>query len=401
MRRNLFLILLSVFVLIVSGCLDAKKYSDISYDAKTDTFRMLRVYYHINSAEKDDLTYLVNMSMNRESILPMDVIGFLVESAQLRVDAKSYYQINLGAMAEKPKEPTAAKYDLSKIVNKPGKFFLAGENSLGYYHQLEIPGAVVDQVVVSVNEEMLAELSKSLVSELDRRKNGGVVKTWDAIRDEMIKQIGGGPLPARGTEEEVAAAGKAPFNVLSEDSIKLIQKGIADKKIGFARKGSEFSIAMPATAEDRKGFMGLRDTIKNELAKAMEADPKDTKNKMVIDILDAVSIVNDEKSGQIATSADYVKVRKALGAVPGTFDLTQRADPAKAAAMTGTIAALKDAKVEIDETIKLEEIPAMWEKGTLPVWKADKAVEVGTGMFKAPASMPSSGPRVPTAVPKD
>lgn len=402
MKRNLLALLLSGLVFLIFGCLSAQKYWDLVYDETTDTFRMLRVYHHING-KGQDIDYLASLYQNRDNLMPMEILSFLGESAILRVDAKKYYSIDLGESRSKPSAPSDAVVDLSKIINKPGKFFVSDDNSLGYYHQIYIPGTTVDELLVWYSGELRTLMTKAIKTELDRRGSGDPVNTWSAAIDEEIKKISnddtknydpdasnpGDKGEALVTILSPASKGQMPFNILSADSLKLIQKAIDDKQINLARKGSAFTLGIPATAEDRNGFMGLRDAVKNVLRMTVE-DVNDKRPSFkdyrdIIDLINTFSITNDEKTEQIITTAELtITLRKVLEKWPELFGIDKKVNKdANSKAISESLTAIKTAGIDVDEKIKLTDILAMFAKGTLPVDKPNK-VESGTatGLLK-------------------
>jgi len=399
MKRNLLALLLGGLVFLIFGCLSAQKYWDLVYDETTDTFRMLRVYHHIDGKGKD-IDYLASLYQNRDNLMPMEILSFLGESAILRVDAKKYYSIDLGESRSKPSAPSDAVVDLSKIINKPGKFFVSDDNSLGYYHQIYIPGTTVDELLVWYSGELRTLMTKAIKTELDRRGSGDPVNTWSAAIDEETKKLSnddpqnydpdasnpGDKGEAPVTILSPASKGQMPFNILSADSLKLIQKAIDDKQINLARKGSAFTLGIPATAEDRKGFMGLRDAVKNVLRMTVE-DVNDKRPSFkdyrdIIDVINTFSITNDEKTGQIITTAGVtITLRKVLEKWPELFGIDEKVNKdVDSKAISESLTAIKTAGIDVDEKIKLTDILAMFAKGTLPVDKPNK-VESGTGLF--------------------
>ena len=402
MKRNLLALLLSGLVFLIFGCLSAQKYWDLVYDETTDTFRMLRVYHHINGKGKD-IDYLASLYQNRDNVMPMQIVSFLGESAILRVDAKKYYSINLGGSNSKPSAPSDAVVDLSKIINKPGKFFVSDDNSLGYYHQIYIPGTTVDEFLVWYSGELRTLMTKAIKTELDRRGSGDPVNTWSAAIDEETKKLSnddtknydpdasnpGDKGQALVTILSPASKGQMPLNILSADSLKLIQKAIDDKQINLARKGSEFTLGIPATAEDRNGFMGLCDAVKNVLRMTVE-DVNDKRPSFkdyrdIIDVINTLSITNDEKTGQIITTVELtITLRKVLEVFEKRselFGIDEKVNKdVDSEAISESLVAIKTAGIDVDEKIKLTDILAMFAKGTLPVDKPNK-VESGTGLF--------------------
>lgn len=402
MKRNLLALLLSGLVFLIFGCLSAQKYWDLVYDETTDTFRMLRVYHHINGKGKD-IDYLASLYQNRDNVMPMQIVSFLGESAILRVDAKKYYSINLGGSNSKPSAPSDAVVDLSKIINKPGKFFVSDDNSLGYYHQIYIPGTTVDEFLVWYSGELRTLMTKAIKTELDRRGSGDPVNTWSAAIDEETKKLSnddtknydpdasnpGDKGQALVTILSPASKGQMPLNILSADSLKLIQKAIDDKQINLARKGSEFTLGIPATAEDRNGFMGLCDAVKNVLRMTVEdvndKQPSFKDYRDIIDVINTLSITNDEKTGQIITTAELTitlrKVLEVLEKRSELFGIDEKVNKdVDSKAISESLVAIKTAGIDVDEKIKLTDILAMFAKGTLPVDKPNK-VESGTGLF--------------------
>ena len=424
MKRNLLALLLSGLVFLIFGCLSAQKYWDLVYDETTDTFRMLRVYHHINGKGKD-IDYLASLYQNRDNVMPMQIVSFLGESAILRVDAKKYYsinlggsnskpstpsdavvdlsKINLGGSNSKPSAPSDAVVDLSKIINKPGKFFVSDDNSLGYYHQIYIPGTTVDEFLVWYSGELRTLMTKAIKTELDRRGSGDPVNTWSAAIDEETKKLSnddpqnydpaasnpGDKREAPVTILSPASKGQMPFNILSADSLKLIQKAIDDKQINLARKGSAFTLGIPATAEDRNGFMGLCDAVKNVLRMTVEdvndKQPSFKDYRDIIDVINTLSITNDEKTGQIITTVELtITLRKVLEVFKKRselFGIDEKVNKdVDSKAISESLVAIKTAGIDVDEKIKLTDILAMFAKGTLPVDKPNK-VESGTGLF--------------------
>src|ERR1035437_4044370 len=113
--KTLSLLLLSLLTLSLASCLDAKKEIAVSYNPATDTFRLFRVYYHINGGTADELAYLGALYDNRRDIIPGDVIAIFGESAYFRLDAKNFYTISLGEAKPKSDKPTDSPVDLKTL----------------------------------------------------------------------------------------------------------------------------------------------------------------------------------------------------------------------------------------------------------------------------------------------
>ncbi len=133
--------------LSLSACLDAQRKTDLRYEAKTDEFHFIKLYYNIKGDKDSDVDYLKALYANRDNILLYDVFPFLSENAGLRLKDGTYRQFSLGDRPDGTPDAMKTPVDLAKINFEPGKFFLSTDKTLGYYCQYTIPGPVFELCV--------------------------------------------------------------------------------------------------------------------------------------------------------------------------------------------------------------------------------------------------------------
>src|SRR5665213_1228361 len=258
-KRLSFGILAASLAVWLSGCLSASYFAMVRYDQAQDEFAVMNVYQRIASPTPGDSQYLYQLWLNRDHLIRLPNIDIFSKPAYLRISGSRYADINLGE-APTSLEPKETVISLEKIRVLPGTFFLRGEETLCYYDQVVIPGAVVDQALGRVANAVAPDLTEEIDKEFKRRQDGGKVETWEKARALMLKQIHAGfapppppaTAPATAPENPPAEETSSAWSILDDESLKLLRQGVTDGSMKITRDKQLFTVIIPLSAADAK-----------------------------------------------------------------------------------------------------------------------------------------------------
>ena len=169
------------------GCVAAKPYTLLKYDAKTDTFHELRIYVDIrNGSDNRDQTAGANglSALWRERDRGIPNIPCFYEKASAGTDAAPTF-IRLCAPSrmggnkyqllyrQQPDAFSMSSAWLERVAIKPGKLFLSPQKTLCYYHEVSLPGRALDEALresdTDVRRALGARVEQELASETEWR----------------------------------------------------------------------------------------------------------------------------------------------------------------------------------------------------------------------------------------
>ena len=187
----------------VSGCLEADSAFYLRYDQEKDSFSQLRIFSNIRSSKPDELRYLFALTQLKDDVMILPLPGILgPPPAFVRLPGGKIHPLNLstppGGFKDKLDFSKADPFpiDLAAIKIRPGKFFLNEKKNLCYSHEVEVPGKIVDQLIVAVNQNVCQELSKSLDEMIRADADENLPRiSWDDFRKKLRDQFPGGDPP--------------------------------------------------------------------------------------------------------------------------------------------------------------------------------------------------------------
>ncbi len=272
-----FTLALLLTALGIAGCLNQESAKYLRYNAKADSFHLLAVYEHFRSSSgailggndaaadkqalEQDLVKLRKMWDARQNMITgyLDLDG--PAYAQLTPDRKSL-------VSDTP-QPTDPPIAWDQITIKPGQFFKDASGAVGYWHEIAIPGAVVDQMLARIRANIAAEkdVAAAIDAELQRREASNppiAPADWVAfgkwLGDEVEKERKGDKPAAEGAAD-APDRGKEGMRRLIAcfDSKSLFdtRAAVAAAKIGPARSAALLTFHLPLTARDSNGILAI------------------------------------------------------------------------------------------------------------------------------------------------
>ena len=251
---------LSLLLLFMPGCVRGKKSIAVIYDGQKDEYRILSVYRGIHSDDEkttiQDIDHLKQLWLSRWSLINSPEPEFFGESAYIRLKSDQFCRVSLGSQPEYL-EVVRSTLALDKIKVRPGRFFLDESSSLAYYHQVVIPGEIIDKALKHLHESGIAgnaeEIAKPIRQELEKRSKGIKPSTWDAVgRDliEMIRTQGGRPM-------------SQSTSPLDTDSLMALERSILNGSINLSRDGGKLSLQLPLSEADVAGCLAMARKVKS------------------------------------------------------------------------------------------------------------------------------------------
>lgn len=247
-------------VIGLSGCdgpLSARRIGYVEYDKSTDTIRYLRVYEHISSSGEhadEGIEVLAKAYDERHKLILTPSImeygvdfpfpnSFLVTSER-KFLAKSFNGSPFDSSDEQD-----APFSLTKIRIKPGEFYRTKRDTLGYYHQIECLGEVLDALLPIFSAAISALVEEAASEAILERKKGSVSSiTWDQVADEAANAAQGwiNDTPVRRPAPE-----SHPFD---DDSLRLLLEVASEKKIVITRQEESLELRFKLSDNDLKGL---------------------------------------------------------------------------------------------------------------------------------------------------
>jgi hypothetical protein len=403
--RSLALLLLIVATCVLASCLGAEKDQEVSYDSKTDTFRLLKVYYHIQGSTPEELAYLAALYDNRREIIPADVLAILGESAWLRLNSKQLYALSLGEPKPKPAAPLEAPVDLSTLRNKPGHFFLTEAGTLAYYHQMEFPGVLIDALLERANLELNKSIADAVAAEVARRHAGGQRASWDNLRLELVNgQPASPPSPPAAADkpaETQPSLTENPWMCLDTQSIALLLNSTGARRPIISRAGSSFTASLELSEPDRRQLLVTWDTIKGAAVRRKESakadrplppaespekaakDQQEKRNSLLVNSLPELVKVTTGPANALSATADLMEFQALVDRVMEGAEFKALPEASHKNDYALTVEAAKAHGIQLDGQLRLQDMISRFRKGDLPVDDQLK-VELGQGLFSPP-----------------
>jgi hypothetical protein len=407
-HRGVLVSLITVAMVLLAscvGCLETDKTVAARYDRDHDEFSFLVVYQQIrggtgSSQEKydpdTDFKYLKALYANRDHLIvtpvgspwPFEEFG---EDALLRTSATEAADVSLSTITPTLKlHRSPVRLDQVRIL--PGAFFLRGEGNLCYYHQVVIPGKVIDQAITAALEEFdkygKDDALASLDGELDRRAHGGAVMSWDEFTGRAIvgtmAQIDGlfGQPPVTRPDESADAANHPLTVPVSSASLKQIRNEMTSGGITIQRRGSVLSIRVGMEEADVARavmfFDAYRAALVGRVAQLSRAHPDRARQpaaiSAAIQAMDATAV--DPKTLEL--SIDLIRAFGAFD-TPSSPPRDHPSDVLAHSRDMATLAATSDG-IAIDSKLTVEQIERDFLAGTLKANPSDHAVKPGEGL---------------------
>jgi hypothetical protein len=273
-RRHLSILLVFAALATVSGCIEAESAFYLRYDKEKDSFSQLRIFSNIRTSKAEELKYLVALTQMKEDAMILPIPGILgPPPAQVRLAGNKIHTLNLAMPPAGFKDklefpnPLPLPVDLAAIKIKPGKFFLNDDKNLCYSHEVEVPGKVVDQLILALNKEASKELPKGLDELIQMDGDDKLPKlTWELVRKKLSEQFSGDPKP-----EPKDGRLRGPFELAS---LQIMRKAAVDEKLALKRQGAKLTFHLPMTKTDAKEVVATFDHLRTEIDAGLDKELK-------------------------------------------------------------------------------------------------------------------------------
>ncbi len=243
---------LGVACVVLSGCLQAERFSVIRYDQQRDTYHHLRVFYNVRSGGKNeasrdrDYKWLAEIWEQRESLLLVSPVSLRIlgdsEDQWLQTARHEYRTVNLGESGGATVGTTEA--DLDAFRTRPGRFFISHEEALCYYHQTEIPGAAIDLLLKQKQGELRREIQAAAAEEQTRRLNGNAERlSWDYVRRGLRAMI-------REEEWEEEPPALPPISLFDDESLRRLIRDAERGDMSLARNQGTLTLKFTLSPRD-------------------------------------------------------------------------------------------------------------------------------------------------------
>lgn len=354
-HRRLVLLWLAL-PLFIAGCIDGNVRSFVRYDAKEDTIWFLDVYTNLHAATKADLDYLASLWQRRDSILIKPLSGihltrdgsyelqaFTQEGIE-RIGKNQYRTIDLGSRAAKEPDIEVSRFRLDTIRVVPGQFYINEHGTLSCYHQMAVPGAVVDAVLEQIRPVIAQGVAKFENLEIEQAKKGEKRALWNEVRKAILEKLSDGGLPpVKATKKEDSGT----LLPLEEETVRLLANTVADKSVKLRRIGSVIAVVLPVSKTDGAEAMATFELVSRTVADRLKAGKK--VDDGLVAVLDAVQVRYVEGIG-LEFSTNLCKLAR-IGHNAGN----PKPDPKKTA-YRATIEAMRARGIEIKADFSMESL---------------------------------------------
>ena len=258
----------------------------VRYDTKADVFAVLTIYEHFRSS-RSGTRITANRPLTADDYAAAD-FGRLKELWEARERTIPFLPISLDGPARlelsadhkrlKDSEPREGDPRISweKVQIIPGKLFEDRDGLVGYWHEVRIPGSVVDELLhlarvrLGKNEQLLAALD----GELERRKTQNGVGEWRAFSDWLKAQ------GDRELARQTAAADNSEelqrrlLGCLEERSLRDLRRIVGGGELDLSRRGSVLRMRLAATRRDGEGMMAVLRQLNDYLLQREKRTPE-------------------------------------------------------------------------------------------------------------------------------
>lgn len=342
--------------LFFGGCIEGNVRSFVRYDPKDDSFWFLDIYTNLNAASNADQDHLAALWQRRGSILIKPLSGihwtsdgsyelrlFTQEGIE-RIGNNQYRTIDLGGAAAKEPEIDVSRLNLDTIRVLPGQFYINEFGTLSCFHQMVVPGAVVDAVLEQIRPVIANGVAKLADMEIEQAKKGAKLATWKGIRMAIVDRLSEAATPPVNATKNEDTGTLLP---LEEESIRLLASAVAERSVKLRRTGSVLTVVLPVTKNDGAELSSIFDLIKSTAADRIKAGKK--VDEELVGFLNAVQVRNADVAG-LEFSVNLTRLAKI-----GHNTDNPKPDPKKTA-YKATIEAMRMRGIEIKESFSIKDL---------------------------------------------
>ena len=363
-------------VLWLSGCLAQEITTVVRYDRKGDVFAVFTVYEHFRSnrsgtatpaANKNptpaeyaqgDLGKLKDIWEGRDRLLPLGPVS-------LDGPLKTFLTLDRHGLSAEPKsktsdwppgEPTVSWEKLQII---PGKLFEDQNGMIGYWHEVRIPGSVVDELLAFARVQLRknADLIELLDVEAEDRHVGKDLGQWADVSAWVKKKIESAGKDD-GSKEGSLEFERRILNCFETRSLAAVDKAIRKGEFELSRSGETIRLKLALTRRDAEGLASVMRQVNTSLIELEKDNAEQRENSKLAFVIRAAV----EASGKL--SADENGFAIEMNSVALLNNLFSAAGEEQARIFAA------DTKAKVDAAAMAKEVKD-WQGGTI-----EKGVEV-------------------------
>lgn len=342
MRRGVLIVALGL--LLFGGCIQAKIIRFMAYDAASDSFTFVHVYANLASQEESELDHIEALWQRRENLilnaLP-ELALFSSPTIFLRLDTHAYSKLPLAHQPREQAKRLTTTVDLDAIEVHPGEFFLNEHGNACYYHQINVPGEVVDGVLEEIAPVLATALGEYAQARLEQAATEDAqAVTWMKFREALLASLQAELGGAQGGEQAPPPPAEIP---LDADSLRLLKEAGQKRQLLVEREGGAIAIVLPLSARDSREAVATFEMVQ-QLASDLQAKGKPV-DTLLANALNSIELGHvDEQAVRVAVDLAAWS-RQHLGQVG---NMPKESETNRAACLA-TIAALRGRGIAISE----------------------------------------------------
>lgn len=264
-RRHARCCVLALLPLFLAGCVEGQVGDFVKYDKDADAFHLVQYYTNLYATDPKDLDHIAAVWKKKNAMISSPIDGAIFSTYALERLSKNEYQpVSLGEPDKKP-PAKKTKADLESVKIIPGDFYLNKHGNLACFHQVIVPGKVVDTLLDEFRPEVFAEIAKEADRQIKLADKTEKVRklSWEDVRKELLRQLTkqGEPPPKEEVENQWP---------LEMESLQKLAKAGASGTGKLSRRGDAFTIFLPLTAKDTKELVALADTARSTVTKQIK-----------------------------------------------------------------------------------------------------------------------------------
>ena len=316
-------------LLLFDGCVSLEPTALVRYDKNSDTFDVLTVIEDIRFEHDREAQHLAELWDKRAQWIPFHLDDGFLEFSVLRDGA---HQMRPWSMGNEWGDPMNVKVDLSKIKVFPGEFFTNEQSGLAYHHRVELPGAVLDDMMKELMAALRPELESWLTKELDSNEPQF---TWEMVRARLKHDAGDETVKLN---EPKSSEPRSPFSMETLSAM-------LESQVVITRDGSVVKVEIPMSPTDQ-----------SELIRTFELVKETEQDEM------------KESTSYLAFALETLSFSKSENRLVATIDLARENYPTDRRAKKAKNAAEADTSTSDSDTAGTESTDAgTAESGAQPV----------------------------------
>jgi hypothetical protein len=305
-----------VCALTLAGCLCQETTMVVRYDAKEDVFTIFTVYEHFRSTRTGtnvkaterplapddyaaaDFGRLKELWDARDRMIPAYILPFSFDGPariELSDDHKRLKDVDV-----RGGDPEIS-WDKVQII--PGRLFEDRDGLVGYWHEVRIPGSVVDELLhlarvrLGKNEQLLVALD----GELERRKTQKGVGRWREFSDWLKAQGDRGLAGQKDEGDNSEEFQRRLLGCLQERSLAELRRVVGGGELDLSRHGSVLRLRLGVTRRDAEGMIAVLRQMNDYLVQREKRTPdaKETERFVFLlrEVIAAAGAMSADESG--------------------------------------------------------------------------------------------------------